>query len=99
MSIRSHYTLPPAEMSWSIANPQETVFRWEYDDGRDALLALYEKGKKQQWNAQERIDWSLDLDPDNPMQMPDETISLFGSDIWNKLGPKELAELRRHMQS
>ena len=99
MSTRSHYTLPPADMSWTIANPQETVFRWEYEDGRDALLALYEKGKKQQWNAQERIDWSLDLDPDNPMQMPDETISLFGSDIWKKLGPKELAELRRHMQS
>jgi len=29
-----------------------------YDDGRDALLMLYDKGKRQQWDAAERIDWS-----------------------------------------
>ncbi|HYM04910.1 MAG TPA: ferritin-like domain-containing protein [Stellaceae bacterium] len=99
MTTRSRYTLPMDSISWGITLSQETVFRWEYDDGRDALLALYDKGKRQQWDANTRIDWAQDLDADNPMLLPDETISLYGSDIWNKLNAAELANLRRHMQS
>jgi hypothetical protein len=99
MTTASRYTLPLGDTVWKIAAPQQTVFRWEYEDGRDQLLALYEKGKRQQWNAQERIDWSQDLDPENPMLMPDETISLLGSEIWDKLGPKERANFRRHYQA
>ena len=99
MTTLSRYSMPLDQSDWTITAPQETVFRWEYDDGRDALLALYEKGKRQQWNAQERIDWSEELDPDNPMLLPDETISLIGSEIWAKLGPRERANFRRHVQS
>jgi len=99
MTTASHYTLPLDAPSWTIDGVQQTAFTWEYDDGRDALLALYDKGKRQQWDARERIDWSSELDPDNPMLLPDDTISLHGSDIWNKLNAAELANLRRHMQS
>jgi hypothetical protein len=99
MTTASRYIMPLDDTTWSITDPQQTVFRWEYDDGRDALLALYEKGKRQQWNARERIDWSQELDPDNPMLLPDHTISLFGSPIWDKLGPRERATLRRHFQA
>ena len=34
-----------------------------------------------QWDAEKRIDWSLDLDPENPMELPDESISIYGSDV------------------
>jgi len=47
----------------------ETCFTWEYDEPREALLQLYAKGKKQQWDAAERIDWSLDLVRENPMML------------------------------
>ena len=90
MSTQSRYVLPVGEMEWKVTAPFQTEFTWEYDNGRADLLALYEKGKRQQWNARERIDWSADLDPENPMLLPDETISLFGTDLWNRLSPRRI---------
>ena len=82
-----------------MTNRQHTSFSWDYDYGRAELLALYEKGKRQQWDARERIDWSSELDPDNPMQLPDETITLCGSDLWRKLSKEEVIAFRRHAQA
>jgi hypothetical protein len=77
----------------------DTHFRWEYQDGREKLLNLYAKGKRLQWDAEDRIDWSQDLDPENPEQLPDETIPIFGSDVWNRLTASEKANTRRHFQA
>jgi hypothetical protein len=74
-------------------------FRWEYQDGRDKLLNLYAKGKRLQWDAADRIDWSQDLDPENPEQLPDETVPIFGSPVWNRLTDAEKANTRRHFQA
>jgi hypothetical protein len=99
MTTETRYVASPGEMTWGVVAPQETVFRWEYDDGRAELLALYDKGKRQQWNAQERIDWAQELSPDNPMQLPDETISIYGTDLWRKLTAKEVVNFRRQAQA
>jgi hypothetical protein len=77
----------------------QTHFRWEYQDGREKLLNLYEKGKRLQWDAAERIDWSQDLDPENPEQMPDWTLPIFGSSVWERLTEAERATTRRHFQA
>jgi len=99
MATELRYQLPVAETNWVVNGQFETVLRWEYDDGRDALLNLYDKGKKQQWDAAERIDWSQDLDPENPMLMPEESVALFGTPIWNKMNAKDKANVRRHAQA
>ena len=99
MTTQSRYVSSPGDMAWNMSMPQQTTFCWEYDDGRAELLALYDKGKRQQWNAVERIDWSRDLDAENPMQLPDETITLYGSDIWDRLAPKEVVAFRRRAQA
>ncbi len=75
-------------MTWALNAPVKTEFTWEYDKARSDLLALYEKGKRQQWNAVDRIDWKQDLDPENPMLLPDETISLYGSDAVEPVLPE-----------
>jgi hypothetical protein len=98
MSTKLEYALPTEEQSWSVG-PSPTVFDWNYDSGRDHLLKLYNKGKKQQWDAAERIDWSQDLDPENPTETPDEGIPIYGSDVWNRLTDREKAHLRRHLQA
>src|SRR5215510_15938009 len=85
MATRFRYTIPVAETGWSVDSSTETRFTWEYEDGRDKLLTLYDKGRKQQWDAAERIDWSVDLDPDNPMGLDDRSVQIHGSDIWNRL--------------
>jgi hypothetical protein len=99
MSTKDRYACEPEETQWNIPGTFDTTFRWEYEDGHEELLALYAKGKNLQWDAARRIDWSIDLDPENPQQLPDEAVAIFGSDIWNRLTKKEKANLRRHAQA
>jgi len=96
MSTR-HYVHPVEETQWKVGGDRaETIFTWDYDEGRDKLLALYEKGKDKQWNATHRIDWSHELDPDNPLGAPEQIIPIYGSKTYSKLDEKQKAELRRH---
>ncbi len=99
MTTASRYARPPDETIWNVAGSFDTSFKWEYDEGRAALMTLYEKGKNLQWNTSTRIDWSQDLDPENPQELPDESVSIFGSDIWRRLTKQEKANVRRHQQA
>ncbi len=99
MSSMYRYQLPVKETQWKVDSQNEVTFVWEYEDGSDDLLKLYDKGKQQQWDAKERIDWSLDLDPENPMELPDELIRIYGSPMWDKMTAKERSNLRRHSQA
>src|SRR5262245_10523194 len=99
MTTQQRHAIPVDPNEWIVPSRFDSLLRWEYEDGRASLLNLYEKGKERQWNGNTRIDWSLDLDPENPQELPDEQISIFGSDIWNKLTPGERANLRRHLQA
>ena len=98
MSSRERYQLP-SETDWTVPESFETHFSWEYEDGRADLLNLYRKGKKLQWDAEKRIDWSQDLDPENPSGLPDEAIPIHGWDGFARLTQREKADLRRNYQS
>jgi hypothetical protein len=99
VSAEFRYALPVEQTGWTVSGAATTAFRWDYDAGGAALLALYEKGKTQQWNASERIDWSLDLDPESPVALDEHVIPIFGSDIWTRMTAKEQANVRRHAQA
>ena len=99
MTTQRLYALPVDVTEWKFDGATEIQFNWEYDDGSDALLELYEKGKKQQWDASTRLDWSLELNPDNPMELKDEAISIYDTEYWRKMSDKERAWLRRHLQA
>jgi len=99
MSTTSRYSIPVDDVLWEVSVQFGTVFRWEYEDGRKSLLSLYEKGKNLQWNTNKRIDWSQDLDPENPQQLPDESVLIYGSDIWERATAREKATIRRHLQA
>jgi hypothetical protein len=99
MSTQRIYALPVETTEWKFDGATDIQFNWEYDDGSDALLELYEKGKKQQWDASTRLDWSLELDPENPMQLKDEALSLYGTDYWRKMTDKEKGWLRQNLQA
>jgi hypothetical protein len=99
MSSTFLYRLPVEQTEWKIDGQTTTAFTWEYEDGSADLLRLYAKGKKQQWDAAERIDWSLDTDPENPMGLDDRTVAIYGTDLWNRLTPAERAHVRRNLQA
>ncbi|AIS00515.1 ferritin-like domain-containing protein [Streptomyces glaucescens] len=93
------YTSTPDDPGWAVPATGAARFSWEYDDGRDRLLALYQKGKDKQWDGTKRIDWDLEVDPYDPLGTPDEALALHGTKHWAKLTAKDRAELRRHYAS
>ena len=99
MSTSYRHTLPVEQSEWKFDGHTDVTFTWEYGENRAGLLQLYSKGKQQQWDAAERIDWSQDLDPENPMQLDDRVIVIYGSDIWNRMTDKERRQVRHHLQA
>lgn len=99
MTTKDKYTEVPDPYSWQVPSVGDARFTWEYDDGRARLLALYQKGKDKQWDAESRIDWSLDVDPMNPIGMPDQFHPLFGSPAWESADERRRAEMRQHNQA
>ena len=61
---------------------------------RRDLHNLYEKAKRDQWNASEQLDWRLAVDPEAE-NLPDVQIPVYGTHIWEKLTPAEVRKLRR----
>jgi hypothetical protein len=91
------YTLPVDQTKWEVPSGNVTVFNWDYDESRDRLLTLYEKGKEKQWNAQTRLDWSIEVDPRSQANGPDYHIPIFGSEMWEGMTEEERAEVRHHI--
>ena len=99
MSTRM-YTLPVEQTQWHVPGVgSTTIFNWEYDEGRDKLLGLYEKGKTKQWNSNDRLDWSIEIDRSNPLGFPDYYVTIYGSDVWNKMDDKERSVVRLHLDA
>src|SRR5438093_13068391 len=98
MTTNRRYAIPVEDSTWEVRNAFDTVFRWEYEEGRAALMNLYEKGKKLQWNTNARIDWSQNLDPENPQELPDESVSIFGSPMWERPRRRRKPTSRAHLQ-
>lgn len=93
------YTLPVDQTKWQVPGGADTVFDWNYDEGRDRLLGLYEKGKQKQWDAAERLDWSTEINLDDPMGVPEESIAIYGSRVWSKLSEKDRGMVRLHLNA
>ena len=98
MATQFRYVLPVEETQWRLPASGEVAFTWDYDARSTELLQLYAKGKQQQWDADTRIDWSLPVDPDDPMQMDDQVVPLYGTRLWDKLSESRRSELRYHSQ-
>lgn len=99
MSTHELYTENPGESVWQVPAAGSARFSWEYADGRERLLALYQKGKDKQWDGGKRIDWDIEVDPYDPLGTPEEALPLYGTRHWAKLTAKDKGELRRHYAS
>jgi len=73
--------------------PQDVAYNWEYDATRQKLMRLYANAKRDQWDADKRLNWNEDVDPFAGL-LPDEGIGIFGTPMWEKLTPKEVERLR-----
>ncbi|HEX6518606.1 MAG TPA: ferritin-like domain-containing protein [Streptosporangiaceae bacterium] len=99
MSTFDHYTMPVSHQTWDVPASGAARFSWEYDDGRQRLLDLYQRGKDKQWDAAKRIDWDQPVNPFNVMETGDELCPIYGSRQWEKLDAKQRDELAWHLSS
>src|SRR5579859_4058692 len=99
MSTYDLYTTPVEPGTWDVPAAGAARFSWEYEDGRQRLLDLYQRGKDKQWDAAKRIDWSQPVDPCNVMATPDEINPIYGSRQWSVLSQTERDELGHHLGS
>jgi hypothetical protein len=99
LSTHDLYTTPVDEPEWRLGLAGNARFNWEYDEGRERLLALYQKGKDKQWDAAKRIDWDIEVDPFDVMGVPDQVLAIYGTKYWDQMSERERKELRRHQAS
>src|SRR3954471_16753224 len=90
MSSAGKYARPvDVNERWSVAVNSPSQFTWEYDDGRDRLLSLYQKGKDKQWDTTKGIDWSIPVEKHNPIVLPNEFNPFRGDDFYEKMSQAE----------
>lgn len=83
--------------TWAVQTVTDAVMTWNYDIEHPELRALYEKAKREQWNATTQLPWHLDVDPEGVILDDDinpNVALLRDSDIWRRMTPKEHARLR-----
>jgi hypothetical protein len=82
MPTRYEYPTHTEETEWTLPALGEAAFTWDYDVGSDELLKLSARAKGAQWDAESRIDWTLSVDPDDPMQLDERVLPLHGTALW-----------------
>jgi hypothetical protein len=69
----------------------DVTFTWGYQETRGQLRDLYHKAVRRQWDG-DTLAWDTDVDLERPMG-PEELFPLYGSDLYDRLGERERAEL------
>ncbi|HEV8299127.1 MAG TPA: ferritin-like domain-containing protein [Acidimicrobiales bacterium] len=92
-----------SELTHVVENGADTIFTWDYQKGRRPQLeTLYERAKRNQWNAETDIDWSIDVDPERVLSIltdgrgesvprsirehPDLPMRLWNEKEWTRFG-------------
>lgn len=77
----------------SITTHNDARFSWTYERGREDLAKLYEAAKRSQWNATTDLDWSIEVDPHDPVRvlLPDEILPLAEVPEYRGLPAREQA--------
>lgn len=71
-----------------------TVFEFDYGVQAPDMRALYEKAKRDQWNAARDIDWSVP-EPADGRLLADELVDIHGSPWWERLAERDRVALNR----
>ena len=79
-----------------IPSPMDTVFEFDYAVQAEDMRSLYEKAKRDQWNASRDIAWDTP-EPSDGRTLADEMVDIYGSPIWDKLSEKERVELNQRL--
>ena len=79
-----------------ISGSMDTVFEFDYSVQAEDMRSLYEKAKRDQWNAARDIAWATP-EPGDGRVLADELIDIHGSALWDKLSERDRVELNRRI--
>ena len=79
-----------------IPSAMDTVFEFDYTVQAEDMRGLYEKAKRDQWNASRDIKWDTP-EPSDGRVLADELVDIYGSPIWDRLSDKDRVELNRRI--
>jgi ferritin-like protein len=79
-----------------IDSPLRTIFEFDYGVQAADMRSLYEKAKRDQWNASRDIAWETP-EPDDGRVLADELVDGYGSPLWERLSERDRVELNRRM--
>jgi hypothetical protein len=83
--------MPPDVETVSTSFP--TTFTWKYENRDPSLKRLYENAKRDQWDGATALDWTCSVEPEAE-NLPDSQIAIYGSPLWDRMTPRERAQLR-----
>ena len=66
----------------------DTCYVWRYGSIKEGLRSLYAKAKTEQWDGEEALDWSIQVDPEEPL-LPVELNPLKDYGPFRKMSVKE----------
>ena len=79
-----------------ISGTIDTVFEFDYSVQAEDMRSLYEKAKRDQWNASRDIEWET-AEPSDGRVLSDELVDVYGSRLWSSLSEKDRVELNRRV--
>jgi hypothetical protein len=71
----------------------DTTYTWDYTSSRPGLHELYEKAKREQWNATTQLAWNTDVDPEAPL-IKREVNPFQGMPHFERMSEKERARFQ-----
>jgi hypothetical protein len=72
----------------------DTCYVWRYGSPSSSLRELYAKAKRDQWDGAADLDWSIDVDPEEPL-LPAEINPLRGFAPYEKMNAREQVRVRQ----
>ena len=79
-----------------IPSAMDTVFEFDYTVQAEDMRGLYEKAKRDQWNASRDITWDAP-EPSDGRVLADELVDIHGSPMWDRLSEADRVELNRRI--
>jgi len=80
----------------TIPSQVDTIFEFDYTVQAEDMRSLYEKAKRDQWNASSDIPWDTP-EPSDGRTLADELVDIHGSPLWDRLSERDQVELNRRV--
>lgn len=84
---------PPAADLERVLTSYDTCYVWRYGSPSSSLRELYAKAKRDQWDGAADLDWSIDVDPEEPL-LPAEINPLRGYAPYEQMNAREQLRVR-----